>query len=128
MHQLFIFGNPDLPADSLPLRLLPALRGAFPRTEFITLDPNEDWDAPSHMYIIDTVVGLTEPTVFTDLGAFVAAPRLTCHDFDAYANLLLLKKLGKLEHVTIYGLPPLYGESEVLAWLIDTLAGLENEV
>ncbi len=126
--QVFVFGNPDLPADSLPLRLVPSLAAAFPQIEFATLDPNEDWDVPSHMHIIDTVAGLSEPAVFTDLGAFVAAPRLTCHDFDAYANLLLLKKLGKLTAVTIYGLPPEYDQNHAFVWLRERLALLACEV
>lgn len=126
MVSVFVFGNPDLAIDALPLRLLSALRKRFPDTEFVTLDPNEDWEVPEHMVIIDTVVGLTEPAVFTDLGAFVTAPRLTCHDFDAYANLLLLKKLGKLEAVTIFGLPPAYDEVQAMQWLESVLALHEN--
>jgi len=104
MH-VFIFGNPDLATDSLPVQLLPALQTAFPDISFETLDPNEDWDLPHHPLIIDTVVGISEVTVFHDLSVFTRAPRVTCHDFDAYANLLLLKKLGKIGEATIIGIP-----------------------
>jgi hypothetical protein len=103
--QVFIFGNPDLDMDSLPLRLIPALQKEFPDISFVTLDPNEDWDVPPHMVIIDTVVGIAQVTVFHDLSIFEKAPRVTCHDFDAYVNLLLLKKLRKIEGVTIVGIP-----------------------
>ncbi|MBP9749733.1 MAG: hypothetical protein KBD21_03305 [Candidatus Pacebacteria bacterium] len=103
---VFIFGNPDLVMDSLPVRLLPRLRETFPDISFETLDPNEEWDVPAHMLIIDTVVNISELTVFRDLGVFMAAPRMTCHDFDAYANLMLMKKLGKVTDATIIGLPP----------------------
>ena len=115
--QFFVFGNPDLEIDSLPVKLLPALREAFPEHTFVHLDPNEEWDVPQHMYVIDTVVGLDEPKVFTDLKAFMAAPRMTCHDFDAYANIMLMKKLGKLTDVTIFGLPPSSSREQSLDWL-----------
>lgn len=109
--RVFVFGNQDLAMDSLPLRLIPALQKEFPDVSFVTLDPNEDWDVPAHMIIIDTVVGITEVTIFHDLSIFTKAPRVSCHDFDAYANLLLLKKLGKIEGVTIVGVPAGANES-----------------
>jgi hypothetical protein len=117
---VYVFGNPDLAMDALPLRLIPALQKEFPGTTFVALDPNEDWDVPSHMLILDTVVGISAVTVFTDLSAFVQAPRLTCHDFDAYANLLLMKKLGKIDKVTIVGVPAGASE-EVLPEVVDHL-------
>ena len=70
-----------------------------------------------HPIIIDTVVNLSEPQVIHGLTAFVAAPRMTCHDFDAYANLLFLKKLGKITDVTVFGVPPRYDETRLVAWL-----------
>lgn len=115
--QLYVFGNPMLPQDAGPLTLLPALRAALPQATFTTLDPNEEWDVPTHMHVIDTVVNLTEPRVFHDLTSFMAAPRMTCHDFDAYANLTLMHKLGKLTGVTIYGLPPHPHEARAVSWL-----------
>lgn len=104
--RVFVFGNPDLPIDSLPLQLIPVLKESFPDISFETLDPNEEWDVPKHMLIIDTVVNLKQMCVFTDLKVFMAAPRMTCHDFDAYANIMLMKKIGKIADVTILGIPP----------------------
>lgn len=92
--------------DALPVQLLPALREQFPDISFEVLDPNEEWDVPKHMLIIDTVVGIKEMMVFDDLSKFMAAPRMTCHDFDAYANLMFLKKLGKIKDAIIIGIPP----------------------
>jgi len=112
--QVFVFGNPDIEVDSLPIRLLPSLRETFHDTEFMTLDPNEDWDVPEDMIVIDTVVNTEKVAVFEDLKAFMAAPRLTCHDFDAYANLMLMMKLGKIRTVRIVGIPPGKQPDEVL--------------
>ncbi len=125
--QVFVFGNSDLAMDSLPLRLLPDLQTAFPSCTFTTLDPNEDWDVPEHMIIIDTVVNINEPAVFTDLSQFMSAPRISCHDYDAYAGLMLLKKLGKLDTVTILGLPPGAAENTAIAWLASKLSRLSEK-
>ena len=110
--RIFVFGNPDISMDSGPLRLLPHLRATFPTVSFETLDPNEEWEVPRNMNIIDTVVGINAVTVFQGLDHFMKAPRMTCHDFDAYANLLLLRKLGKIEDVTIIGVPPTLPEED----------------
>jgi hypothetical protein len=103
---IYIFGNPDLEMDSLPLRVLPALRARFPDIDFIVLDPNEEWKIPEEMVMIDTVVGIKELTIFNDLKFFVEAPRVSVHDFDAFFNLIYLQKLGKLKKIKIFGLPP----------------------
>ncbi|MFA6603273.1 MAG: hypothetical protein WCT10_00355 [Patescibacteria group bacterium] len=103
---VYIFGNPDLPEDSLPLKLIPELQKLRPDVVFEIKDPNEEWEVPSELTVIDTVVGIAEPRIFASLDAFAAAPRLTTHDFDAYANLKWLQKLGRLKNLRIIGLPP----------------------
>ncbi len=103
--QIFIFGNPDLEMDSLPIRLLPVLEKRFPDIDFVVLDPNEEWKIPEEMVMIDTVVGIKELTVFNDLKHFIEAPRVSVHDFDAFFNLIYLQKLGKLKKIKIFGLP-----------------------
>lgn len=122
--RIFVFGNPDISMDSGPLRLLPHLRMTFPEVSFETLDPNEEWEVPRHMTIIDTVVGIDAVTVFQGLDHFMKAPRMTCHDFDAYANLLLLQKLGKIEDVTIIGVPPTLSEEDTRVLVTEELKRL----
>lgn len=104
--RIFLFGNPDLQMDALPIRVLPQLQKRFPSIQFEVLDPNEEWDVPKHMVIIDTVLGITSVTIFHSLDMFLQTPRVTCHDFDAYTNLLFLKKLGTIDRTTILGVPP----------------------
>lgn len=106
IETIFIFGNPELAMDSLPLKILPELQKAFPAISFEVKDPNEEWDVPEELTIIDTVVGIKEVVVFDDLDAFAGAPQMTMHDFDALANLKYLKKLGKLKNIRIIGVPP----------------------
>jgi hypothetical protein len=102
---IFIFGNQELEMDSLPLKILPELQKAFPSIHFDIKDPNEEWDVPEKLTIIDTVMGIKKVKVFEDLDSFEPAPHLTMHDFDALANLRYLKKLGKLKEVKVIGVP-----------------------
>jgi hypothetical protein len=106
MKTIFVFGNPELPMDSLPLKILPELQRAFPTISFEVKDPNEEWDVPPELTVIDTVLGPKEVTVFNDLDEFIGAPQMTMHDFDALANLKYMKKLGKLKKIRIIGVPP----------------------
>lgn len=120
---VFVFGNPDLPGDSLPLKLLPELRKRLPNVTFEVKDPNEEWDIPEELVMIDTAQGVNGVTVFNDLTKFAGAPRLTTHDFDALTNLRYLQKLGKLKRITIIGVPPGMPEKDALD---DITAALRN--
>jgi len=51
-------------------------------------------------------VNVDRVTRFDGLKAFQAGPRVSVHDFDAYANLRLLEKIGKLRKVSIIVVPP----------------------
>ena len=122
---VFIFGNPDVEEDSLPLKILPELRKKCPGIDFLTKDPNEDFELPEEAVIIDVVAGLKETHVFDSLEDFEAPPRMTLHDFDLFGHLQLLKKLGKLpSKIKIIGVPPMMSEEEaidsIMAVLIST--------
>lgn len=111
---VYVFGNPDVPEDSLPVRLAPALRRAFPDLRFEPKDPNEEWDVPEELIVIDVVAGLDAPRTFDDLDLFSGGPLVSMHDFDAYANLMLLKKLKRLKRLRVIGLPPAMAEDAAL--------------
>ena len=120
---IYVFGNPDIPEDSLPLRILPRLRLAFPDISFEIKDPNEEWDVPETLTIIDTAAGIDAVRVFTDLESFSNAPRVSLHDFDALTQLRYLQKLGKLKKITVIGIPPAISEGEALKDVSETLRG-----
>ncbi|MEI6238648.1 MAG: hypothetical protein WCP15_03900 [bacterium] len=103
---VYVFGNSDLEFDSLPLRILPQLRGLFPDVTFEIKDPNEDWDVPEDLVVLDTAFGINEVMVFDDLDKFEKVPRVSMHDFDAITNLRYLKKIGKIKKIKIIGVPP----------------------
>lgn len=112
---IYIFGNPDLKFDSLPIKILPKLQKKFPAIKFKIKDPNEEWDfSEEYLYIIDTVVGIKKVAVFSDISIFKKSPAISLHDFDLYADLILMKKLGKLpaNRIKIIGIPPDYNKEK----------------
>ena len=111
---VFVFGNPDLKEDSLPLKILSDLKKQLPDFNFVVRDPNEEWDVSEELIIIDTVLGIDKITIFNDLKEFVSSPRVSLHDFDVFTNLLYLQKLGKLKKIKIIGLPPMISENNAL--------------
>lgn len=121
---IYIFGNPDLKMDCLPIKIFPELRKKFPEIEFSIIDPNEEWEVPEELIIIDTVVGIDTVKVFDDLKKFVPAPNISMHDFDAYANLRFLEKLGKLRKVKIIGVPARINPDSLLKNLVDIINGI----
>lgn len=122
--KIFVFGNPDIAMDAVPIRLLPHLFVRFPDVEFRTLDPNEEWEIPDPFIVLDTVVGLSEVRVFSSLDEFGASPTVSLHDFDALFNLRYLAKLGKLKGVRIVGIPPDMEEERALTGTISAIASL----
>lgn len=127
---IHVFGNADIAMDSLPLRLLSRLSGQFPDIDFVTLDPNEEWEIPDQFIIIDTVVGLNDVHLFRSLDEFGSSPTVSMHDFDALFNLRYLAKLGKLKEIRIIGVPSTIEEEKALteiSSLIKTLLPLSDE-
>ena len=121
--KVFVFGNPDLDFDSLPMLLLPELQKKLPEIDFEIKDPNEEWEvSESELIIIDTVVGIDKPTVFENLENFSAPPRVSAHDFDAYTNLKYLQKLRKIKKIEIIGLPSMISKDVAIEFAIKILS------
>ncbi len=112
--KIYIFGNPLLPFDSLPIKLAPRLADALPDFEFIVADPNENLKPVNkELVIIDTVEGIDEVVVIDDINKIKTETIYSLHDFDLAYNLKLLKKLGELERVKIFGIP-MEGDEEII--------------
>ena len=105
--KIFVFGNPIVKQDSLPIKYLPRLKESFPDIEFILADPTESWTRNEQsIIIIDTVIGLDNAALFESLDSFEKqGKQITPHDYDLYTDLKLLKKLGKIKQVMIIGIP-----------------------
>ncbi|MBM3209464.1 hypothetical protein FJZ40_04200 [Candidatus Shapirobacteria bacterium] len=107
--RVLVFGNRDEKNDSLALQAAKRLRG-ISGIDFKIVNPNEDLplDNKGQIIILDTVMGITKITIFTekDLDKFAILPcRTTAHDYDLGFQLQYLKKLGKLRKIIIVGLP-----------------------
>jgi len=121
-QKIYIFGNPLLPFDSLPIRLAPRLQAALPEFEFIVVDPNENLKpVDKELIIIDTVEGIDKITVIDDIDKIKTEKIYSLHDFDLGYNLKLLQKLGELERVKIIGIPMEGDEKTIVDQLINIL-------
>lgn len=112
--KIYVCGNPLVDVDALPLRILPALRKAYPKIQFIEFEPTEDLPHEAELVIIDTIINAKEVMMIDTIDAFVQTKALSLHDFDLGMNLKLAKKMGWLKKVTIIGVPPHMEEKECL--------------
>ena len=103
--KIYVVGNPLLSEDSIPLKLLPKLRKAFPREHFEEADPNENFIPEEGSIIIDTIQGIDNVRWFDNLAVFQTTNSVSPHDYDLGFHLLLLFKLKKIRAVRILGIP-----------------------
>lgn len=104
-HNIYVLGTPLLKQDSLPLKLLPKLKTLFKNISFIHLDPTENIPEEDHLILIDTVLDTDQIKIIKDINRIQSSPNYSLHDFDLSFNLKLMKKLNKIDKVTIIGLP-----------------------
>ena len=120
--KIYIFGNPLLDFDNLPIRLQPELEKVFPDIEFIAMDPNENLHPENkELIIIDTAIDIDKIKVLDDIDKIELSPNYSLHDHDLGFNLKLLKKLGQLEKVTIFCVPPDIDKKQALQELVDLI-------
>lgn len=109
--KIYVFGNPLVKEDSVPLGLLPDLKKLFPKVTFIITDPNENFPPKNEkdLVILDTVKGIKKPTLFNldDFEKTKNTP-VSPHDYDLLFHLLLLKKLKKIDSIKIIGIPSIF--------------------
>lgn len=104
--KIFVFGNPLLEEDSLPLKLMPFLRQEFPGIEFIEFDPTGNLsEMGRNPVIIDSVQGIEKVIIIQDTGQIAEGKPCSLHDFDLGLNLKLLKKIGSIDSVLVFGVP-----------------------
>lgn len=127
MKTIYIFGNPLLPFDNLPIQLMPDLQKEFPEINFVHKDPNENLHPEnSELIIIDTVVGPKEVVMINDIEKIESSPTVSMHDLDLGFNLKLLQKIGTLKNVTIFGVPMGIDKDEAFKKLKQILLKLDH--
>jgi len=126
--RVLVFGNPLLPEDRLPLKLLPKLRKKFPKIDFVESDPDEleVESAKGLLTIIDTVKGIKKVTILTekDIDKFEISSKYTVHDFDLGWTLKILRKMGLVNDVGIIGVPSGMNEAEALKEVVGSLSSI----
>lgn len=107
MRTIYVCGNALEPRDRLPLLLMPYLKKRFPNISFIHFDPTEELSLKKtkDITLIDSIVGVDTVQIFHSLSNFQQSPQNSVHDFDLFLSLRLLIKLGKLQKITIIGVP-----------------------
>jgi Ni,Fe-hydrogenase maturation factor len=104
--KVFVFGNPLVEKDSLPLKLLPKLRKQFPEIDFVVADPTESLLVDDdEFWILDVAKNIDEVVIFDDILKLDLPKRMSVHDYDLALDLRLLEKLGKLKKVKIIAVP-----------------------
>ncbi|MEK7203381.1 MAG: hypothetical protein AAB653_03630 [Patescibacteria group bacterium] len=124
--KIYIFGNPLLCFDNLPIKLAPKLKKTFSEIDFIIQDPNENLKPKNNeLIIIDTVIGSKKIVIINDAEKIKASPTCSLHDFDLGFNLKLLKKIGKLKKFTIFGVPTKMEKNKALKQLINLINAIQ---
>jgi Ni,Fe-hydrogenase maturation factor len=118
-----VFGNPIVNRDSIPLKIIGRLAERMPDIEFCEFDPNENLEKEGReLNIIDTVQGARKVVLITDIGMIQTSKLYSMHDFDLGYSLKLLKKLGYIDSVRIFGVPMRIKQKDALEQLV-TLIG-----
>lgn len=114
--KISVFGNPNLPQDSLAFRLVPHLQKLLPHAEFIHQDPQEQIMPLNEpiWWIIDVVKNISEVKLISDLDQIKEVKRVTLHDYDLATELKLIKKIYSDIIIKIVGVPS-QGEVEKIA-------------
>ena len=123
---VYVFGNPLVKEDSLPLKLIGKLRKKFPSLEFKEFDTVEDMELDKELNIIDTVKGIKKVELIEDIDKIITDKIYSMHDFDLGYNLKLLKKMKMIDKVRIFGIPSNMKEKEAMKELCDVIKSIKD--
>jgi len=122
MKTIYVFGNPLVKEDSLPLKLIEKLKKEFPKIQFKEFDTVEDLEFEKELNIIDTVKGIKKVEIIEDLDKIITNKIYSLHDFDLGYNLKLLKKMNMINKVRIFGISENMNEKEAFQELCKLIA------
>lgn len=123
--KIYVSGNPLVKKDSVPLKLMKRLQEKFPDIEFQELEPTDNIPEEKTLHIIDTVIGIDDVQVITDIDKIVTGKVYSLHDFDLGFNLKLLKKAKRIRSVKIIGMPAQMKEEKAFSALVKTIKTLK---
>ena len=123
MKTIYVFGNPLVKKDSMPLGMIGRLRAKFPSIEFMEFDTTEDLDE-RNLTIIDTIEGISKVELIEDISKIITGKVYSMHDFDLGQTLKLMKKAEMIDSVRILGVPMGMGEKEAFSGVCKILEGM----
>ena len=126
--KIYIFGNPLIKEDSLPLKLVDKLKKEFPSIKFSEFDTVEDLELEKELNIIDTVKGIKKVELIEDIDKIITDKIYSMHDFDLGYNLKLLKKMKMIGKVRIFGIPSNISEKEAFKQLCKLIKNAKLEM
>jgi Ni,Fe-hydrogenase maturation factor len=107
--KVFIFGNPIVADDNSAFKVAEYLKNKIPEVDFAIINPNEDIPFADlrHPVLIDAIENIKKVTILNeeDIDKISPMKSVSVHDWDLGFQLKYLKKLGKLNKITIIGLP-----------------------
>ena len=108
--RVLVFGNPIAKIDSAAVKIAEKLaaekNSLLENIEFVRFDTSEDLEKEGrNLVIMDAVVGLSTPRLVELFELELPENPLSVHGFDLIWNLMLLKKIGRLDKATIIGVP-----------------------
>jgi hypothetical protein len=111
--------------DSLPLRILPALRSVFPEIEFKEADTAENLEAEGRdLILLDSALGIEEVLLIDDPDDLKMSKTCSMHDFDLPITIRILMKLKAIDSVLIIAIPSGMAEEKAIEDTSRILRGL----
>jgi len=114
---IYVFGNPLVKEDSLPLKLADSLRKEFPELDFKEFDTVEDLILEKELHILDTVKVIRKVELIEDLDRIITDKVFSLHDFDLSYNLKLFKRMKMIDKIRIFGVPEKISHKKALEQL-----------
>ena len=102
--KILVCGNPLVAKDATALKAAELLKKMLPEVEFEEFDSVEELH-DEEINILDAVKGLKKPVVVRNIDEITVGKAYSMHDFDLGQTLKLLKKLGMIKKVKIFGVP-----------------------
>jgi Ni,Fe-hydrogenase maturation factor len=125
--KILVFGNPLVAGDSLPLRLMSALRKRFPSVEFREFDAAENLeDEGRDLLILDSAQGPDHVVLLEGIDKIETGKIYSMHDFDLALTLKILVKLKLLDSVRIIAVPANHPEKKALAETCTIISSLKR--
>ena len=127
MKTVYVSGNPLVKEDSVPIKMMQKLQKKYPKIVFKELDPTDNLPEEKRLHIIDTVIGIDDVKIITDIDKIVTGKVYSLHDFDLGFTLKLMKKAGKLQSVKIIGIPAGMDEEKAFRQVQKVMKGLSKK-